>query len=326
LTKSKNFILFLSVIVLVFNEFLLTYTRYTNQNLMLEDYSIYKTGNIISLAILLVCVVFFLLNMFSKTGFRKGTLYIILVLAAAQPGFLFFSNSLQNKDYKIFAYVIYLILRLFLMITVILVYFSASKKIHVLNNLGYVLLISVLFVGFSFYKVYYYTDDSSKYENGKRKADAGVILGAAVWGGNRPSPVLRERINKGFEIFEKKYVDKLILTGGGSPNELTEAEVSKNELIKYGIDPRKLIIESKSNSTNEQILFVRDKYYKRFGYKAVIIVSDHFHLFRSSEMCSFNSINADTFSSDTPLSPESNFNFCLKETFAVILFWFFGLG
>jgi uncharacterized SAM-binding protein YcdF (DUF218 family) len=212
------------------------------------------------------------------------------------------------------------------MISFILVYFSSSKKIHVLNSLGYVLVISLIFAASSFYKVYYYVDDSSKYSAGKRKADAGVILGAAVWGGNRPSPVLRERINKGYEIYEKKYVEKLILTGGGSPNELTEAEVSKNELIKYGVDPRKLIIESKSNSTNEQILFVRDKFYKRFGYKSIIIVSDNFHLFRSSEMCSFNSMKADTFSSDTPLSPESNLNFCVKETFAVILFWFFGLG
>jgi len=326
LTKGKNFIFFLSLLVLVFSEFLLTYTRYTNQNLLLEDFALMKTGNIMSQAILLVCIVFFLLNMFSKSGYRKGTLYMLLVLSAAQPGILFLANTLQNREYKIIACIFFLLLRLFIMVAVILIYFSSSKKIHVLNCLGYVLVISVLFAAASFYKVYYYSDDSSKYVPGKIKADAGVILGAAVWGGNRPSPVLRERINKGFEIYEKKYVDRLILTGGGSPNELTEAEVSKNELIKYGVDPRKLIIESKSNSTNEQILFVRDKYYRRFGYKRVILVSDNFHLFRSSEMCSFNSLNADTFSSDTPLSPESNLNFCVKETFAVILFWFFGLG
>ena len=326
MTKAKNFIFFLLLLVLVFGEFLLTYTRYANQNLPLEDFGLMKTGNIISTAILLVCFVFFVLNMFSKSVYRKGTLYLLLVFTAAQPGVLFFANTLQNKDYKIFAYIFFLLLKLFVMVSVILLYFSSSKKIHVLNSLGYVLVISVLFAAFSFYKVYYYTDDSPKYVSGKIKADAGVILGAAVWGGNRPSPVLRERINKGYEIYEKKYVDKLILTGGGSPNELTEAEVSKNELIKYGVDPRKLIIESKSSSTNEQILFLRDKYYKRFGYKRVILVSDNFHLFRSSEMCSFNSVNADTFSSDTPLSPESNLNFCVKETFAVILFWFFGLG
>ena len=313
-------------LVLVFGEFLLIYTRYTNQNMLMEDFAFPKTGNLMSLAVLLVCIVFIILNMFSKSSYRNGTLYLLLVFAASQPAVLFFANTIQSRDYKILAYIFFLLLKLFLMVSFILVYFSSSKKIHVLNSLGYVLVISVIFSAVSFYKVYYYADDSLKYETGKRKADAGVILGAAVWGGNRPSPVLRERINKGFEIYEKKYVEKLILTGGGSPNELTEAEVSKNELIKYGIDPRKLIIESKSNSTNEQILFVRDKFYKRFGYKNIIIVSDNFHLFRSSEMCSFNSMNADTFSSDTPLSPESNLNFCVKETFAVILFWFFGLG
>ncbi|MCI0472878.1 MAG: YdcF family protein [Ignavibacteria bacterium] len=326
MTKSKNFIFFLMFLVLVFGEFLLIYTRYTNQNMLMENFAFPKTGNLMSLAILLVCIVFIILNMFSKSAYRNGTLYLLLVFAAFLPAVLFFANTLQNKDYKIFSYIFFLLLKLFMMVSLILVYFSSSKKIHVLNSLGNVLVISVILAAVTFYKVYYYTDDSPKYSSGKRKADAGVILGAAVWGGNRPSPVLRERINKGFEIYEKKYVEKLILTGGGSPNELTEAEVSKNELIKYGVDPRKLIIESKSNSTNEQILFVRDKFYKRFGYKSIIIVSDNFHLFRSSEMCGFNSMKADTFSSDTPLSPESNLNFCVKETFAVILFWFFGLG
>ena len=147
-----------------------------------------------------------------------------------------------------------------------------------------------------------------------------------IKGGNRPSPVLRERINKGFEIYEKKYVTKLILTGGGSPNELTEAEVSKNELIKYGVDPRNLLVEAKSNSTNEQIHFVKDKYYDRFNYKKIILISDNFHLFRAKELCRFNQINADAFSSDTPLSTESYLNFCIKESFAVLLFWLSGIG
>jgi len=54
------------------------------------------------------------------------------------------------------------------------------------------------------YQVYNFKDDSEIYANGGRKADAGVILGAAVWGGNRPSPVLRERINKGLNFTRKK--------------------------------------------------------------------------------------------------------------------------
>jgi len=177
-----------------------------------------------------------------------------------------------------------------------------------------------------FLNVYNFTDDSKLYTEGIERADAGVILGAAVWGGNRPSPVLRERINKGFEIYKNKNISKLVLTGGGSPNELTEAEVSRNELIKYGVDKDNLYIEKKSNSTVEQIHYIRDKLYKKLNWHKIVLISDNYHLFRASEICKFNNINVDCISSDTPLSTKGGINYCIKESFAVLFFWLFGIG
>lgn len=324
--KSKNFILFFVLLTVVFSEFLLTNLRYSNQELMLDNYSVYMTGNLMTGIITLILVVFLFLNIFSKKKYRTGVLMVLLVVSVMDVAILLFSYSFQDKEKKVILFVLYFVIKVFLTISVIVLYFSSSKKMHLLNNLGYLLLVFVLLFSVTLYMVYNFSDDSYKYTSGVKKADAGVILGAAVWGGNRPSPVLRERINKGFEIYEKKYVTKLILTGGGSPNELTEAEVSKNELIKYGVDPRNLLVEAKSNSTNEQIRFVKDKYYDRFNYKKIILISDNFHLFRAKELCRFNQINADAFSSDTPLSTESYLNFCIKESFAVLLFWLSGIG
>jgi uncharacterized SAM-binding protein YcdF (DUF218 family) len=85
-------------------------------------------------------------------------------------------------------------------------------------------------------------------------------------------------------------------------------------------------VEDKSNSTFEQIVFVRDKLYRKNGWNRIIIVSDNFHLFRSSEICKFNDINVDCISSETPLSTEGYFNYCLKESFAVLFYWVFGIG
>jgi vancomycin permeability regulator SanA len=198
--------------------------------------------------------------------------------------------------------------------------------LHIFNNIGILLIVALTGFLLNIYQVYNFKDDSEIYANGGRKADAGVILGAAVWGGNRPSPVLRERINKGFELYQKKIVQKLILTGGGSPNELTEAEVEKNELKKYGVDEKNLIVEVKSNSTIEQIHFVRDKYYRKHNWSRIILISDNFHLFRTTEICKFNNMNVDCFASDTPLSTESQINFSIKESIAVLFFWMFGIG
>jgi len=294
--------------------------------MILDEFSLLKTGNLISGGIMLVLLVFIILNIFSKSTYRNGVLVTLLIVEVVSIFIMLISYTIEDKDFKVILYVIYFVLKVFLFISFILIYFSSSKKLHIFNNLGYILLFFVILFLTTIYFVYNFTDNSDRYKTGVKKADAGVILGAAVWGGNRPSPVLRERINKGFEIYEKKYVTKLILTGGGSPNELTEAEVSKNELIKYGVEAKNLIVETKSNSTNEQIQFVKNKYYKKFNYQKIILISDNFHLFRATEMCKFNNINADAFSSDTPLSTESYINFCIKESFAVIIFWLFGIG
>ncbi len=171
-----------------------------------------------------------------------------------------------------------------------------------------------------------YKDDSGRIFNSSIKFDAGAVLGAAVWGGNRPSPVLRERINKGYELYSAGMIKNIVLTGGGSPGEMTEAEVGKNELIKKGVDEKIIYIENKSNSTLEQISYINRNLYKQFNWKDIIIITDNFHLMRSKQMCSFFGINAKTCASDTPLSSESTFYYSLKESFAIILFWLFGIG
>jgi len=173
--------------------------------------------------------------------------------------------------------------------------------------------------------VFGFSDDHLKYENGSLQANSGVILGAAVWGGNRPSPVLKERINKGYEIYKKNIVPKLVITGGGSPNELTEGEVSKNVLLKYGVAPENLILENESGSTVEQIQFVRDSLYKTQNWQKIILVSDNFHLYRASEICRFNNINSDCIASDKELSTAGTISFCIKESLALIFFWMSGI-
>lgn len=306
----------------------LTYLRYSNQNLLLSGFSFFKTGNLLTAISVLLFGGFVIFNIFSKSRFHILSLIILLCISLAGLGFLFLSSVFSDKDYKIVFSLTFLISFVYTLISIITITFSRSKMLHVFNNIGILLIVALAGFIFNIYRIYSFKDDSDIYLQvaGGKKADAGVILGAAVWGGNRPSPVLRERINKGYELYQKKIVQKFILTGGGSPNELTEAEVEKNELKKYGVDEKNLIVEDKSNSTIEQIHFVRDKYYKKNNWNKIILISDNFHLFRTSEICKFNNMNVDCIASDTPLSAESLINFSIKESFAVLFFWIFGIG
>lgn len=154
--------------------------------------------------------------------------------------------------------------------------------------------------------------------------DAAVILGAAVWSGDKPSPVFRERIEKGYELLSADIVEFLVLTGGNAPNELTEAEVAKRSLLSMGAEPTRIVLEERTSSTVEQVLFVRDEL-KKQGWKSFLIVSDQFHLKRALEICDFNDVDAQGIASESPLGPTTLVAYHLRESAALILYWMFGL-
>jgi len=300
--------------------------RYRNQDLAIKNFDILKTSNLISLVFFAVPILIQLTLLIRKIPLNTGATFFLFFLSIVSNAILIITFYFYQKDIKIILYSSALLINAILVCASIVIITSRLKKLHVFRTIWFNLFLIPILLLIVFFKVYTFKDDSEKYLDAENKADAGVILGAAVWGGNRPSPVLRERINKGFEIYDRKNVRKLVLTGGGSPNEMTEGDVSKNELIKYGVDPKNLIVENSSNSTMEQLLFVREFLYKTMNWKKIILISDNYHLYRSKEICAFNGINADAISSDTPISTEGGVMFCVKESFALVVFWFFGMG
>lgn len=331
--------------ILIFTESFKYYKNYpvnSFQNLLqviIKNYDILYTGNLFWLTIFLISMVC-IINIFiqaDKVSIASLNILlaisiislVLLIIAVIYPegntsdSMLISLTAKGTKNLFISAFGLSII---FFTVSLCVVSFSVLMKLYIFRSIW--LTILLIFIGFStvFLFSYYYIDDYNLLKTGKKTIDAGTVLGAAVWGGNRPSPVLRERINKGYELYSFGIIKNIILTGGGSPGEMTEAEVSKKELLKKGVNIKNIIIENKSNSTLEQILYLNSNIYKKNNWKETVIISDNFHLLRTKQICRFFGINAYTVSSDTPLSTESNFNYCIKESFAVILFWLFGIG
>jgi vancomycin permeability regulator SanA len=256
----------------------------------------------------------------------------ILILAIYLPGSDSIDNltgkiiQLNTKGTKIILLSLFSILKVFITVSETVISFSALKKYYIFRSIW--LTIFVVFTGLLiiFASIYYYKDDYNDIVSKGYKLDAGVVLGAAVWGGNRPSPVLRERINKGAELYYAGAVKNIVLTGGGAPGEMTEAEVAKNELLKKGVNEANIFIENKSNSTLEQVTYINQNLYRKNNWKEIALITDNFHLFRSKQICRFFGMNVKTVASDTPLSTESTFYYSVKESFAIVLFWLFGIG
>ncbi len=127
-------------------------------------------------------------------------------------------------------------------------------------------------------RVYSYGGESSD-----ARADAAVVLGAAVWGAE-VSPVFRERINHGVDLYRKGRVRKLIFTGGrGNSGEPTEAAAARRYALLSGVPAADILIEEESHNTYENILNAKRLADAR-GLRSVLIVSDPLHMKRAVAM------------------------------------------
>lgn len=136
----------------------------------------------------------------------------------------------------------------------------------------------LLLVGLVAARVYSYRNASSD-----APADAAVVLGAAVWGAE-VSPVFRERINHGIDLYRQGRVRKLIFTGGrGNSGEPTESSAARQYALRSGVAAADILIEEKSHTTYENILYAKEVADAR-GVRKVLIVSDPLHMKRAVAM------------------------------------------
>ena len=89
----------------------------------------------------------------------------------------------------------------------------------------------------------------------RRGADYIIVLGAGVIG-TRVTPLLAARIDKGIELLYHNPGAILILSGGQGPGEdITEGEAMARYAKQKGVGMEKMIVEGRSKSTEENLLF-----------------------------------------------------------------------
>ncbi|MEP0860435.1 MAG: YdcF family protein [Ignavibacterium sp.] len=151
-----------------------------------------------------------------------------------------------------------------------------------------------------------------------------VVLGAAVWSDNKPSPILAARVDKAIDLLKNFNIDKLYLTGSNAPGELSEAEVALKYLESKKVSFQKVITENNTTSTTEQIQFIKNKLSDE-SKRNLIIVSDSFHLVRIKEISKFHHLNIKTIASELRLNFLSELYNKIRESLALTVFWFFAI-
>ena len=106
--------------------------------------------------------------------------------------------------------------------------------------------------------------------------DCIVILGAGVWG-DRPSPMLEDRLLKGIELYQNNISDKIIMTGDHRKDEYDEVNIMKKYAMQKNVPSENIFMDHAGISTYDSIY--RAKYI--FEAKKVVIVTQKYHLYRA---------------------------------------------
>ena len=109
-----------------------------------------------------------------------------------------------------------------------------------------------------------------------------IVHGCGLLDGDRISKLLSNRIDKAIKAFHKgKDKAMLICSGGQGSNEtISEAKAISNYLIEKGISEDHILLEDKSTTTKENLVFSNEIINSRGGSKKTALVSSNYHIYR----------------------------------------------
>ncbi|MFH0735822.1 MAG: YdcF family protein [bacterium] len=334
----KSFLFLISILII--NYFALFVFKYNLNRLPINEFKIVTIGNllVISLFCSTILTLFFVYVKRTDSFNTHAVILIIVSILMLVPLFLiavitktnfpikegyFWGYPIRKASLGILFVVNFSIAIYFAFVVVSLIY----KKGYFIYLKAFVFctfVISLILV-FAYLYTTGYTDTIDTEKIKVEKYDCGVILGAAVWKQNQPSPVLKGRIYKAFELYNKGIIDKIQVTGGKAPGELTEAETANRFLRKLGVSENDILVENKTSTTTEQIKFIRSELQEKREFEKIIIISDQFHLKRVLEICKFFNVNAEGISSGNEYKFETLIYYRIRESIALILFWLFAI-
>lgn len=109
------------------------------------------------------------------------------------------------------------------------------------------------------------------------EVDCILVLGAGVWSGNRPSPMLEDRLNQGIELYREGVSNRLLMSGDHGRKDYDEVNVMKSFAIEKGIRSEDIFMDHAGFSTYDSMYRARDI----FQTDKIVIVTQGYHMYRA---------------------------------------------
>lgn len=138
---------------------------------------------------------------------------------------------------------------------------------------------SLLFIGWELASVGHGRDDPER-------VDAALVLGAGLLG-DRVPPVLASRIDTAIELWRSRTPRPLLVMSGGkgTDEQVSEAFAMAEYAVARGVPRQDVVLEDRSTTTWENLLFSAELLERRLGADArIVVVSNDFHTLRAALM------------------------------------------
>lgn len=109
------------------------------------------------------------------------------------------------------------------------------------------------------------------------EVDCIIVLGAGVRADGTPSAMLRDRLEKAAELYEKGVSDKIIVSGDHREVYYDEVNTMKSYLMDKGIPSEAIFMDHAGLSTYDSMY----RAVNIFGVKSAVIVTQKYHMYRA---------------------------------------------
>lgn len=196
-----------------------------------------------------------------------------------------------------------------------------NKNFHIKSGI----YSGLLLIGFATAVSFVYTFSKKDVDVKPTSADAIVVLGASVWGPDKPSPLLQGRLDRAIEAAAETAHAKIIVTGGTPRFGTVESEVEASYLKSRGVKDDDIIRDKLTLRTSDQARFIKDVLVDSLKLRRIAVVSDGWHLPRALLMCRWRGVDAIGLASKYRLPLFGELYYRLRESVALQLFIFTGV-
>ena len=158
-----------------------------------------------------------------------------------------------------------------------------QREKNMLKILIIIILILCALIGIMMLSINFYVVNKTKSKIVTEKqakelenVDCILVLGAGIWG-DKPSPMLEDRLLQGIALYNNQTSSKIIMSGDHGKEEYDEVNVMKDFAIEKGVKSEDIFMDHAGFSTYDSVYRANEI----FKAQKIIIVTQKYHLHRA---------------------------------------------